>query len=140
MASVTNEPVDDKTVGGAEFVLRRVHPDLAKSGKADRSIFKDDPGGIGTSVTLWRSPGDLAVVVDGRPHVGVVAVLVEELRAAGFGITFTFEAGNPNHCEVFGPRTKGKLGKVRDGARWVRYPLGFPEEAKGTLFQIYPDS
>jgi len=131
-------PIDDGSIGGDEFALRRVHPDLASKGKPDRSVFKDDAGGIGTSVTLWRGPADLAIVTGGRPDVGVVAVTIAEARAIGLGVTLTFEEGNPNHCELFGPRTKGKLGTLRDCARWVRYPAGFPEEAKGPLFELYP--
>ncbi|MBY0583118.1 MAG: hypothetical protein K2P68_09420 [Sphingomonas sp.] len=134
------DPVDDPSIGGDEFVLRRVHPDLAKTGKPESSIFKDDPGGIGTSVTLWRSADDLAIVTAGRAHVGVVAVTVAELRAEGLGLMFTFEEGNPNHCEVFGPRTKRKMRTLREQARWVRYPDPFPDQAKGEEFQLYPSS
>ncbi|WP_294088025.1 hypothetical protein [Sphingomonas sp.] len=139
MASVApEEPADDDAIDGAEYVLRRVHIDLARRGKPDRSIFKNDPGGIGTSVTLWRSEHDLEIVTAGRPNVGVVAVTVAELRSFGLGVMFTFAEGNPNHCEVFGPRSKSKLGSIRDLCKWVRYPDGFPEEAKVELFNLFP--
>lgn len=139
MASVPDgNPTDDESIGDDEYVLRRVHPDLAKTGKPDRSIFKDDPGGIGTSVTVWRSAEDLAVVFADRPHVGVVAIRAVDLRQAGLGLAFTFEEGNPHHCEAFGPRTKGKQGALRDKVRWVKYPDPFPDEARGDLFELYP--
>ena len=131
-------PVDDATIDGDEFALRRVHHSLAASGKPDSSIFRDDPGGIGTSVTLWRSPADLVAVTKDRPEVGVVAITVAQFRELGLGITFTFEDGNPNHCEVFGPRTKGKMRALRELVRWVRYPTPFPDDAKAPVFDLYP--
>lgn len=125
-------PEDDLTISGEMEVLRRVHPDFIKpiTGEPDRSVFKNDPGGVGTSVTLWTSPADLRTVIGDQNHVGIVSITVAALRTHGLGIVFTFEDGNPNHCEVFGPRTKGKLGQIRAATRWVRYPTGYPEELK----------
>jgi len=130
---------DDLSISDGEMVLRRVHPDLVKpeTGQPDRSVFKNDPGGLGTSVTLWRSPSDLRLIIGGREKIGVVAITVGEARAQGLRINFTNEDGNPNHCEIFGPRSKGKLGQLRACARWVVYPEGYPNEHRGQLFDLH---
>jgi hypothetical protein len=140
-AEEPNEPQDDLTITGEMEVLRRIHPALVKpsTGEPDRSVFKDDPGGVGTSVTLWSSPDDVERVVGDHSYVGVVSIRVDVLRAVGLGICFTHEEGNPNHCEVFGPRTKGKLGQLRSQVRWVKYPPGYPEELKTALYDKFSE-
>jgi hypothetical protein len=132
------EVADDPEISGEWYALRRVHPNFVKqnTGEPDSSVFKDDAGGVGTSVTLWRSAADLENVTRDYEAFGVVAVRVQAFRDEQLGIMFTFEDGNPNHCEVFGPRTSGKQKRIRGQARWVKYPQGYPDEFVGDLFQL----
>jgi hypothetical protein len=129
---------DDAAILGEFWALRRVHPDLVKpsTGEPDRSVFKDDPGGVGTSITLWLSGNDLRIVTGGRDDVGVVAVPIQAFRDQGLGVAYTHEEGNPHHCEVFGARTKGKLRTLREQAQWVQYPVPFPEEHLGECLAL----
>lgn len=137
MATGAENSVDDPSIEDHEKLLRRVHPDLVKpTGEPDSSNFKDDPGGIGTSVTVWRSGVDLERVTQGNPDFGVIRIRAGEARAEALGFVFTFEEGNPNHCEMFGARTAGKQKRLRNKARWVRYPASYPEHLKGPLDEI----
>jgi hypothetical protein len=129
-------PVDDPSIFNHEWCLRRVHHSFVKpSGEPDSSVFKDDRLGIGTSITLVRGPADLQIVISGYDGSGVVAVQIEAFRKEGLGVAFTYEAGNPNHCEVFGQRGGGVLKRLRAQARWVVYPPDYPEALKTELFE-----
>lgn len=127
---------DDPSITDGEKVLRRVVPDRysRRNGNPEEGTFKKDGGGSGTSVTLWRTDQDLEITQDGHPGFGVVGVYVGELRAHGLAIAFVEEPGNPNHCEIFGPRPGAVRKDLAGKARWVVYPIDYPDEFKKPLW------
>lgn len=131
-----NDPPDDPTIADGEKVLRRVVPDRysRRTGLPEENTFKKDGGGSGTSVTLWRTDEDLQITREGHPGFGIVAVYVGELRAHGLSIAFVAEPGNPNHCEIFGPRPGAARKDLARKSRWVTYPIDYPEEFKQPLW------
>lgn len=124
------EHQDDPSVGDDAKLLRRLHPDWIREGRAEGSAFKADatPDAIGTSVTLWQSDQDQENVLRGWEHFGLVVVTMGECRAAGLGIVRTPLPDNPNHCELFGPSAKKPRRRLSKAARWVKYPDSYPEE------------
>ena len=134
MAEGADLPEDDQSIADDVWALRRVHPSQVHHGRPDSSVFKKDPDGLGTSVTLSLSPVDLQIIKAGYDPHGVVAVQVGAFRALGLGILYTFEEGNPNHCEVFGPRGKSAQKQLSTGAKWVVRPEGYDESAMPDTF------
>ncbi|ATE63465.1 hypothetical protein [Rhizorhabdus dicambivorans] len=115
---------DDPSILDDDLLLRRVHPIQIKAdGTFDRSIFRNDTGGYGTSLTVWRSDADMAAIATGHDEKAIVAIKASELRKHGLKLAFTYEEGNPNHCEAIGHRTKGMMGQMRDASQKVRDPL-----------------
>lgn len=124
---------DDATVTGDAKLLRRIVPGRVSEGLPESTSFKDDPDGIGTSVTLWESDADMENVLRGWEHFGLVVVTMAECRSAGLGIIRSPLPDNPNHCELFGPKAPGKRRALSKGARWVKYPDDFPEADRGAV-------
>ena len=130
-----NDPPDDPNILDGEKVLRRVVPDRfsGRTGRPEDGTFKKDGLASGTSVTLWRSNEDLDITRDGHPGFGVVGLYVGELRQEGLTIAFVDEPGNPNHCEIFGPRTGSLRKKLATTARWVVFPIDYPGPFRETV-------
>ena len=129
-------PPDDPSITDETKVLRRVVPGRYSrtSGIPEEGTFRKDGDGTGTSVTLWLSDEDLNITRAPHPDFGVVSLYVSEFRKLGLSIAYVDEPGNPNHCEVFGDRTKGNRVQLAKAARWVAYPIGYPEELKKQLW------
>ncbi len=125
-----NDPPDDPSILDGEKVLRRIVPGRfsRRTGLPEDGTFKKDGLASGTSVTLWRSDEDLAIICEGHLGFGVVGIYVSELRLAGLAIAFVDEPGNPNHCEIFGPRTGTLRKKLTAKAPWVEFPDEYPEQ------------
>ena len=123
---------DDLAIKGPTRVLRRVPPGRynLETGAPDSSTFDKDGDDPGTSVTLWLSDDDLRIVSEPHPDFGIVMIDVETLRAEELRIAFVHEDGNPNHCEVYGGRSKSKRRRLSSAAQWIKYPIDFPETLK----------
>lgn len=106
------------------------------TGIPEEGTFRKDGDSSGTSVTLWLSNEDLAITRDPHPDFGIVSLYVSEFRKFGLRIAYVDEPGNPNHCEVFGDRTKGNRVQLAKASRWVVYPFDYPEELKGELWSL----
>lgn len=136
MLGPPDETIDDQSIEGEAWLLRRVVPGRYNAnGVPESSTFDKDGDEIGTSVTMWLSNDDLVAVSAGHEDFGVIAISVSAARAEGLGIIRTEVEGNPNHCELTGARTKGKKRALAQQSRWVKYPLGFPDGLKSGLFQ-----
>lgn len=131
---------DDLSIDGRTKLLRRVPPGQysPESGLPVSGTFSKDGSDSGTSVTLWLTGEDLRIVSDPHPAFGIVALYVEQVRAEELRIAYVDEPGNPNHCEIYGPRSSGKKRRLSLAVRWVKFPAGFPAElmAKHTLMTI----
>lgn len=119
---------DDPSIDGRTKILRRVPPGQYNpdTGLPDSGTFSKDGTDPGTSVTLWVTGEDLRIVSEPHPHFGVVALYVDEVRAEGLRVAYVDEPGNPNHCEIYGARSRGKKRRIADLVRWVKFPDGFP--------------
>lgn len=132
-AEVPDGHKDDETIGPAQRMLRRIHPDWITRGRPERSNFEVRKEGEGLSVTAWLSPQDLAEALVEAPTFGVVRVLASELRLAGFVIVRVPLPNNANHCECYGAPSKSQRKALAVGAAWVASPADHEPESYGSL-------
>ena len=124
MVDEAEDHPDDLSIEDHELLLRRVHRvQITGDQTFDRSVFRDDDGGLGTSLTVWRSDADMAAIAAGHDDKAIIAIPAGEIRKHGLKLVFTYEEGNPHHCDAVGLRGRSVMGKLRDVSQWIRGPL-----------------
>lgn len=125
------DPPDDASIGDDQEVLRRIPPGEFKSnGLPNSNNFELDGRGNGTSVVLSIGPEDIARVRAGHDEYGIIALRVGACRECGLRISRHPLPDNPNHCEIWGSRTTAAKRSLAKKARWLQYPVDYPEDLK----------
>ena len=102
------------------------------TGVPNSNNFDLDADGNGTSVVLWVGTEDLQRVRQDHEEYGVIAVPVAAWRGVNLRIARNPLPDNPNHCEIWGARTTAAKRKLAKAARWVWYPVDYPDELRTT--------
>ena len=113
---------DDASIGGDEIVLRRVanyvwDENVQRHRPSTQSFKQGGPEGL-VSVYLG-SETTPATVADGGPEKYLASVKVDVLRGLGLGLVRDPSSGGPGHCVITGRKTKERLNRIVQAARWV---------------------
>jgi hypothetical protein len=118
--------IDDSTIADDAIFLRRIKWYVDTDGRMESSNFDAKRNNNGLSITLWASPGAYDAILIGHMEFGLACLTARDLRDEGFIIIRTPENDNPWHCDAEGAPSKNTEKRLRNKAKWVRFPLGYP--------------
>lgn len=128
---MSEEFVDDPTIGDDERLLRRIHPSWVLwqengSPSISSAAFKDPEMSVYIESVLLASgriPEDCLSAYKGFGLATITAGLARSLDQC---VTRDPVAGEPAHGLVLGKKRSAVATKLRDGAHWIIPPSRFP--------------
>lgn len=133
--------IDDSSIVGERWLLRRIPQGRVQDGIPEKSNFREDEPAHGLSVTVWDSPQDLEDIRRGHEEFAVICVPASAFRAEPEVVIARAPLdGNVNHCEVFPHFGQKAQKRIRNMFRWVHRPTWLPADPTIEIFDPYANA